>query len=126
MYTYARFLDLNNNPKNKIDMGWLVTNTKCTPHAIKYANGVGLKITSWQYASKGGKNLQKLIEAKKLYPITILHSVRGEVKERLARARIVLVRDIVDLGYDKLRDKTGLREKDLQKVLMEAGHVHAS
>ena len=25
-----------------------VTNTKCTPHAIRYANGVGLKITSIQ------------------------------------------------------------------------------
>tara|TARA_Y100000310_G_scaffold306353_1_gene347420 strand:- start:6922 stop:7740 length:819 start_codon:yes stop_codon:yes gene_type:complete len=125
LYTYARLLDLNNNPKNKIDKGWLVTNTRCTPHAIKYANGVGLKITSWQYATKGGKNLQKLIQTKKLYPITILHSVHGEVKERLARAKIVLVKDIVNLGYDKLRDKTGLREKDLRRILDEAGHVHA-
>ena len=120
MYTHARFLDLRNNPKNKINKGWLVTNTDCTPHAIQYAKGVGLKITSWEYASKGEKNLQKLIKEKELYPITILNSVSGGIKEGLARAKIVLAKDIIIYNLEELRKKTNLRKKDLQIVLKEA------
>ena len=126
MYTYARFLDLRNNPQNKVDQGWLVTNTKCTPHAVEYAKGVGLKITSWQYASKNEKNLQELIKMKKLYPITILNSVRGEIKEKLAKAKIVLVKDIVTSNFVTLINKTGLRERELQRVLREANRLHSS
>jgi len=123
MYTYARFLDLHNNPKNKINRGWLVTNTKCTHHAVEYADGVGLRITSWQYASNGEKNLQELIKIGKLYPITILHSVRGHIKEQLAKAKIVLAKDIVTYNLKELRRKTGLNEKSLRKVLKEAQEI---
>jgi len=120
MYTYARFLDIKSNPKNKINQGWLVTNTKCTPHAIQYAKGIGLRITSWQYASKGSNNLQKLIRLKRLYPITILNSIRGEIKEQFARAKIVLAKDIITYNIEQLKKKTNLKEKNLQKVLKEA------
>jgi hypothetical protein len=123
MYTYARYLDLHNNPKNKIKKGWLVTNTKCTPHAIQYAKGVGLKITSWEYASKGEKSLQKLIMIKKLYPITILHSVFGDIKDGLIHANIFLAKDIMNLGLVKLKEKTKLKEKDLKKILKECSSV---
>ncbi len=123
MYTYARFLDLHNNVKNKINQGWLVTNTKCTPHAIEYSRGVGLKITSWKYSSKGEKNLQELIEFKKLYPITLLKSVEGDIKEKLAKARIVLTKDLLVYNIMELKNKTGLNEKELRKVLKEANEI---
>jgi len=123
MYTYARFLDLHNNKKNKFNQGWLVTNTKCTYHAIEYANGVDLRITSWKYASKNEKNLQELIEFRRLYPITILSSVVGNIKESLARAKIVLAKDIITYNIKELKEKTRLKEKDLRKVLKEANEV---
>lgn len=123
MYTYARYLDLKNNPKNKITNGWLATNTKCTPHAIEYAKGVNLKITTWNYASKGEKNLQQLIKTKELYPITILPSVEGEIKEKLAKAKIVLAKDIILYNLKELKRKTGLREGEVKRVLKEVKDV---
>lgn len=123
MYTYARYLDLKNNTKNKITQGWLATNTRCTPHAKEYAKGVGLKITTWNYASKGEKNLQKLIKEKGLYPITILTSVEGEIKEKLAKAKIVLAKDIILYDVNGLKKKTGLREKQAKRVLKEVKDV---
>tara|TARA_Y100000310_G_scaffold282789_1_gene304282 strand:+ start:1377 stop:2195 length:819 start_codon:yes stop_codon:yes gene_type:complete len=123
MYTYARFLDLNNNAKHKFNQGWLVTNTTCTPHAIEYSKGVGLKITTWNYASKGGKTLQQLIMEKKLYPITILHSVRGRIKDKLAYAKIVLAKDILTDSFQELKKKTRLRNRDLKILFEEAKQV---
>ncbi len=123
MYTYARFLDLKNNPKNKIDQGWLVTNTKCTSHAIKYAKAVNLKITSWKYASKNEKNLQELIREKKLYPITILHSVKGKIRQKLVESKIVLVKSIINYDIISLRQKTGLSKKELNTLINEANKV---
>jgi len=123
MYTYARYLDLKNNSRNKITQGWLATNTKCTPHAIEYAKGVGLKITTWNYASKGGKDLQKLIKTKELYPITILPSVSGEIKEKLAKVKIVLAKDIILYDFKGLQKKTGLRETEAKRILKEVREV---
>jgi len=123
MYTYARFLDVNNNAKHKFDQAWLVTNTTCTPHAIQYSKGVGLKITTWNYASNNGKNLQKLIMQKKLYPITILHSVQGKIKQKLAYSKIVLAKDILDKSFHELKKKTKLRDQDLKKLIQEAKQV---
>jgi len=123
MYTYARYLDLKNNPRNDIDQGWLVTNTKCTPHAIEYSKGVDLKITSWQYASKGEKNLQELISFKRLYPITLLTSVKGDIKEKLILARLLLVKDILIYNLSELVKKTRLNEKDIKRIQKEANEI---
>jgi hypothetical protein len=123
MYTYARYLDLKNNPKNKINQGWLVTNTKCTRHAIEYAKGVGLKITTWNYSSEEDKNLQELIKEKKLYPITILDSVTGNIKEKLSRAKIVLIKNLLMMNFNDLKKRTHLTNNQINKVLREAHQV---
>src|SRR4030043_2183043 len=55
LYVYSRFMDikkayeLNHENRVSINEGWLVTNTRCTSDAIKYAGCVGLKIVSWKY-----------------------------------------------------------------------------
>jgi len=126
MYTYARYLDLKNNPKNKITHGWLVTNTKCTHHAVEYAKGVGLKITTWDYASKGEKNLQELIKTKGVYPITILPSIEGEIKDKLATAKIVLAKDIILYDLKELKGKTGLKQEQVKRILTEAKEVFSN
>ena len=121
MYTYARFLDLKNNPENKINLGWLVTNTKCTTHAIQYAKGVGLKITSWQYPSN--ESLQKLIMKKRLYPITILKSINSTIKEKLSHANIILAKNLIDTNLNELKIKTNLPENILIRIIKEAKEV---
>ena len=122
MHTYAKFLDLKNNPENKIDKSWLATNTKCTPHAIQYSKGVGLKITSWQYASDG-KNLQELIEKKNLYPITILKSVKGDIKDKLSQAKVILAKELLNYKINELKIKTKIDENILKEIVEEARKV---
>lgn len=102
LYIHSRFSDikkaceLNTNGENvKVHQGWLVTNTRCTSDAIKYAECVGLKIVSWKYPNSS--SLEKMIEAKRLYPVTILSSVRRNSLEALFRNDIILVQDIADM-----------------------------
>ncbi len=124
MYTYAKFLDLKSNKQNKIDYPWLVTNTKCSPHAKQYAKGVKLKITSWNYPNK--ESLQKLIENKKLYPITILKSVNNHIKDSLFKVKIVLAKDLLNRDINKLAKKTSIDERRLRKIISEISQTHLS
>ena len=59
LYVHSRFNDIKKacelNPEHSPDVhqGWLVTNTRCTTDAIKYAECVGLRIISWRYPETG-------------------------------------------------------------------------
>jgi hypothetical protein len=118
MYTYARFLDVKSNQKEKFTNSWLVTNTRCTSNAIKYAHGVNLKIIGWSYPNKG--NLQELIEKKGLYPITIIPGMSKKVKEKLFHSKIILAKDLANHKITELIEKTGLDKKTLEKILEKA------
>ena len=113
LYTYARFLDLREKP----DMPWLVTNTKCSDDAKNYARGVGLKITSWNFPKE--QSLQKLIQLKKLYPITILKSISDNTKERLFQSKITIAKNLLNYSVEDLMKKTELNEKEIGKILDE-------
>jgi len=121
LYSYARFLDLKTNSKNKIDESWIITNTKCTNRAIEYSKGVGQRIISWNYPRK--ENLQELIEKKDLYPITIYKTISNPIKEKLFRAGIVLAKDLSSHNLEELKNKTGLDEKILQKIIDETKKI---
>ena len=114
MHAYARFLDL----KNQFDYPWLATNTKCTTDLISYANGIDMKITSWQYPKK--ENLKALIEEKALYPITIIRSIDENSKQKLHDAKIVLVKDLALYDIEELKIKTKLSKETLKIILKEA------
>lgn len=113
LYTYARFLDLT----KRLDQAWLVTNTKCSKDAKEYAKGVGLKITSWRYPEK--ESLIRLVESKKLYPITILKNLDKKTKEKLFQADIVLAKNLKKYTVEQLARKTELNEKQIKKILNE-------
>ena len=117
LYTYARFLDLKKN----FDRPWLATNTRLSRKAIAYANGVNMKITSWQYPREGC--LRSLIEKKKLYPITVLKSVNDTIKWKLSEANIVLVTNLLDHSLKELKAKTNISENLLRRIIEEAEKV---
>ncbi len=66
---WARLDDLNGNA-NGITGAWVVTNTKFSEHAIRYANGKGMRLTGWNYPP--GAGLEKMIEERCEYPLTVL------------------------------------------------------
>lgn len=91
LYVYARFLDL----KKEFNKVMLVTNTKFSNQVVDYSNGVGLKLLGWKYPL--GAGLEKIIEDRKLYPITVLPLKKTEIKRFLER-EILTVRELLPLS----------------------------
>jgi hypothetical protein len=96
LYIHSRFLDIEKARGGKYSNdyleAWLVTNTKCTSDAIKYANCVGLKVMAWHYPRV--ENLQYFIETKQLYPISILSTINKKQKEILLDSGIILIKEL--------------------------------
>jgi len=89
LYTHARFLDL----KEQFDKEMLVCNTQVSDDAITYGKCVGQEIISWRYPINNG--LEKMIEPKGLYPITILGLNRRELQS-LSQNNMMLVKDLLN------------------------------
>lgn len=118
MYTFARFLDIKNKGFSK---PWLVTNTKCTLEAEKYAKGMNLRIISWNYPKK--ECLERMLIQRHLYPITTLESLTLKIKHKLVAANIMLVKDLLNRKLSYLKLRTRLPKKVLESLRVEARQV---
>jgi len=101
---YARFLDIQKGKflNSKVEYkSILTTNAKFTTEAIKYSECVGVELLGWKYPRSGG--LEFLIEKNKLYPITILPSVTHRIANELIFQGIVLVKDIFEEKFNRLK-----------------------
>ncbi len=125
LYTYARFLDLQEGFKKglcqKFDQCWLVCNTKFSTDAIEYANCRGIKLTGWRYPSGG--SLEFLIESKKLYPITVLRNLDRESQRKMADAGLLLCKDLIMKDEKKLGQMTRINSKKLKTLINEAERI---
>lgn len=127
LYVYSRFMDikkayeLNHENRVPINEGWLVTNTRCTSDAIKYAGCVGLKIVSWKYPDEN--SLERMIENKKLYPVTILSSIKRTSLDILFKNDIILVRDIADMDEQIFIKQSGLDTAAARTLKREADEL---
>jgi len=121
MYTFARFLDIENYQKKKEKekhKAWLFTNTKFTRSTIRYAVYKGIKLTGWKYPKK--ESLEKLIEAKALYPVTVLPSVNRYLKRQFAKHNLYFAKDLVHLTPKQFQKIFGIYEKISQNIQKEA------
>tara|TARA_Y100000310_G_C20565238_1_gene755157 strand:- start:324 stop:1148 length:825 start_codon:yes stop_codon:yes gene_type:complete len=116
LYVYARFLDLRG-----FDYPWVVTNTHCSRDVLNYARGIKMRVTSWGYPQ--GESLRELITKKGLYPITIIREINQRTKMALFAAKIMMLKDLVDYDIKKLRQKTGLSERFLRKIMHGARKI---
>lgn len=117
---YARFLDISKNPVFKTSnlKSILITNTKFTSQAIKYSKCVGVKLLGWNYPR--GKGLERLIEEEKLYPITILPSFRGYLKETFVQKRKMLVLDLLGVSPKQLAKRLKAEKREIEGLVREA------
>lgn len=104
LYTHARFLDL----VDKVEKEMLVCNTKVSPEVVTYATCVGQEVLSWRYPPE--KGLEKMIEGKKLYPITILGPTRQEL-EIFAQNRLMVAKDLLELNAYEFSRRTKIPVK---------------
>ncbi|MCP6720258.1 MAG: ATP cone domain-containing protein [Patescibacteria group bacterium] len=120
LYIKARFDDIQSKLKNVpghtvFHQVWLITNTKFTSNAIRYANCVHMKMTGWNYPKRGG--LEDLIEQSGLHPLTAPTSLSSPQKKALLNKGIVLCREIIE--KPRLLKEIGLRGDKHQRVIEE-------
>jgi hypothetical protein len=118
LYVHARFEDLKASPdaSDQVDEGWLVTNTRFTRSAIRYAHCVGLTLVGWDYPRDHG--MLDLIEQAQVHPVTALTTLSEEEKRSLLDRNFVLCRSI-GTGSHVLRDH-GVAPARIPEVLDEA------
>jgi len=120
LYTYARFLDLQDGFKKglcrKFNQPWLVCNTKFSEDAIQYANCKDMRLIGWNFPENQG--LEYLIEKNKLYPITMLTRLDADSLEKLANVNLVLVKDLVRINIKELSESSKIPKNKL-KILSE-------
>ncbi|MGC8812389.1 MAG: restriction endonuclease [Candidatus Aenigmatarchaeota archaeon] len=109
--------------KNSVDFNKIlvVCNTKFSDHAKKYAFCKGIDFIGWRYPEE--KGLERLIEEKKLYPITILKSLDRESKERLGDSGIVLLKQLAEESLEEIHKKTKIPEKKLKAFIKNAKEI---
>ncbi len=121
LYINSRWDDLKNKEfevfgaRRKMDEGWLITNTKFSESAIRYAKCKNMKLVGWNYPHEG--NLQELIEEAGLHPITCLESITPHDEKNLMESGIVLCKQAKE-NLDIVR-QAGLSEEKIQKMLEE-------
>lgn len=127
LYVHSRFNDIKKafelTPEHAVAVhqGWLVTNTRCTTDAIKYAECVGMRIISWRYPETG--SLEKMIEEKRLYPATILPSARKKFLETLFMNNFILAQDIADIDEESFLLKSGIDHITARAIKREADKI---
>jgi hypothetical protein len=105
------------NKKNRYDfkMAWVVTNTKFSDHAKKYAKGENIRLTGWRSKEF---SLDDMIGEKSIFPITILRDDFCLQKKLLEQGIIILqdllTKEIKDVSKNKI-DELKNQAKDLLK-----------
>jgi len=125
LYVMARFNDiqkkLNKTKEHKLDMYecWVITNTKFTTEAIKYANCIGIELLGWGYPNKG--NIADIIAKYDLFPITVLTTLNAHQKRELIKKGFVMCR-FVNKHIQHLKT-LGLQDKQIENIKAEAKGV---
>lgn len=122
MYVHSRFRDLEGvihaEYPGKTFRGLLITNTRFTVDAIQYAECSGMEMKSWRYPEPEG--LEEMIEAKKLYPVTVISGVRSGLIKTLFEHEIILLRDLAEMKIVTMTKILSLNEKKARILKRQA------
>tara|TARA_Y100000034_G_scaffold136696_1_gene215006 strand:- start:9358 stop:10182 length:825 start_codon:yes stop_codon:yes gene_type:complete len=105
--------------KKRFDNMWIVTNTKFSMHAIKYAKGKGLILTGWGQPREN--NLPDLVHKIGLYPITVLDLSPAELA-KISNAGFLLLNELL-IDENELRQRTKLSSKRISDIVNKAKRV---
>ncbi len=93
----------------------IVCNTKFSEHASRYARCRGIDHVGWRAPKDQG--LEKIIEEKNLYPITLLKDLSKEEREKIADQGILLLKQLIVQDPIKLSEKTKIPQKRLRELM---------
>lgn len=115
LYVKARIDDLAARGGEGV-RGLVVTNTKFTEMARRYAECAGLPILGWDYPEN--ETLEQRIEASRLYPVTALTSLNRREKTLLLSQKVVLCNSLMRQtdALNSLGISPGRRDRLSQEV----------
>ncbi len=124
--TRAKLEDLieghgNKNNKSKFTKALIVCNTKFSDHGKKYAKCRGISYIGWKAPEEYG--LERMIEEKKLYPITFLKDMTSKDQVKLGDNRIVTLKQLANGDIDEIVKKTKVSKKKLGKYVKGAKEI---
>ncbi|MEK7122301.1 MAG: hypothetical protein AAB855_00430, partial [Patescibacteria group bacterium] len=128
MSTWARFLDLvegselGNCPR--VDESWIITNTRFSSDGLKYAHCKGMIIIGWDHPSE--RSLAHMIDAKAVYPVTVLAQVNDTVLRALANGQVMLLKQLVGVDPKELAERTHLSENEIISLARAAEEIIAT
>ena len=124
MYADSRFMDIQRGQEKSKDkklkdslLIWLVTNTKFTDKAQKYAGCRDVHLRGWGYPKTG--NLEDMIISKKVYPITALPSISHFEREQFAKKNMILAQDLLPYTPEQLTHDFGIPPEIATKLRSE-------
>ncbi len=124
MYSYARLLDLKEKRICEEDICgvrefWLITNTKFTSSATRYAECAGLTMLSWDYPNHN--NLHDRIQRAGVYPVTVLQSLSNTQATTLIDHGAILCRDLLDQPH--ILNHLHVEKQTIDKIVTEVKNL---
>jgi hypothetical protein len=106
--------------KTYYDNMWVITNTKFSMHAIKYAKGKNLILSGW--AQPKENDLRELIDSKSVYPLTLL-GLDEQTLAKLSNANFILINDIITANERYVQKLTKLPYRKVQDIVNKAKQI---
>jgi len=99
----------------------VITNTKLSEHAIRYADCRNISHMAWHDPPERG--LEEIVEQHGFYPVTLLRGVDRNIIDRLGDAGIVLLKQLADEDLYKLSRETRIPRNVLQELVSKANEI---
>ncbi|GIW65601.1 MAG: hypothetical protein KatS3mg094_120 [Candidatus Parcubacteria bacterium] len=115
LYIYGRWIDINE--KYPYLIPWLVTNTQISAEAINFANCRNIRLTAWHYPPD--ESLERLIEDKNLYPVTIILNANKFIIKKFIENHYVLTNDLLRDSIENISQKTKIDTNKIKKIIEE-------
>lgn len=122
LYIHSRFWDVaaawkDAEPDAGMQyQGMVITNTRFSDDATRYAECAGLKLVSWDYPN--GDSLKDWIDRSGYHPVTSLSQLKKAEKQQLLEKGVVLCRDLAN--NEPLLKEMGIEDNRIKKLLNEA------
>ena len=107
--------------KVRFNKAMVICNTKLSDHAIRYADCAQIEYICWK--SPKDNSLEKLVEDKRLYPITVLKTLDSRTEARFGDAGIVLLSELLHLDVEELSVRTKASKDKIRKLVKSAQDI---
>ncbi len=109
--------------KNKMNFNkaLVVCNTKISDHARQYAACKGIEHIGWK--SPEEKGLERMVEEKRLYPITLLKDMDINTQVKLCDNGIILLRQLAERSLDEIFKMTRVEKQKLEKLIKKSREI---